>query len=128
MFVGIHTMLAMQTKTPELMISEQEGKDFMKAAQNVMKHYSVQSTQKTLDWVAFLGVAGGIYGTRIFAVSVRKSAERAADTAERGQVLQWPVTPKPRPTPERAEPAEAAAAPYVPSVIPADPGSEDTGF
>lgn len=119
MFVGVHAMLAMQTKTPELAITEDEGKALMRAAQNVMRHYSVQTTQKTLDWVAFLGAAGGMYGTRLFAISVRRSAERAAKAAEGGNVYPWPHKPKSRPGPaSETIPAETIGQqPYTPSVV-----------
>lgn len=72
MFVGIHAILAERTDTPELAITEDEGKQFMQAAQNVMRHYSVESTQKTLDWVALFGCAGAMYMPRIAAVGMRK--------------------------------------------------------
>lgn len=72
MFVGLHVMLAERTQTPELAITEDEGKAFMEAAQNVMRHYSVETTQKALDWTAFVGVAAGMYMPRIAAVGMRK--------------------------------------------------------
>lgn len=121
MFVGLHATLAMMTKTPELQVSEQEGRDFMKAAQNVMRHYSVQSTQKTLDWLAFGGIAAGLYGTRAFAVSMRRNMETAGKREERGQVLQFPDRGR-----KAAEPEPAAAPVYAPSVPQGDP--EGGGF
>lgn len=77
MFVGVHVMLAMQTQTPELAISDDEGKAFLGAAQNVARHYSVETTQKTLDWIAFVGVSVSMYGTRSVAIMTRHRAERA---------------------------------------------------
>lgn len=79
MFVGIHVLLGELTKTPELGITEEEGKQFMSSAQNVMRHYSVQTTQKTLDWIAFTGVSCTIYAPRIAAVGFRRRSERTAD-------------------------------------------------
>lgn len=78
MFVGLHLMVAAKTNCPELAIEPDEGIAFMQAAQNVLRHYSVQTTQKTLDWIAFAGVAGGIYLTRGVAISNRRAAEKAA--------------------------------------------------
>jgi hypothetical protein len=75
MFVGLHTMLAMQTNTPELAISEEEGKAFTMAAQNVLRHYSVETTQKTLDTIALVGVTFGIYAPRVVAINVRRRSE-----------------------------------------------------
>lgn len=68
MFVGFHAGIAMLTNTPELIIQDAEGAAFMKASQNVMKHYSVETTQKTLDWIAFCGVACSIYVPRAVAI------------------------------------------------------------
>ena len=84
MFVGIHTMLAMQTNTPELAISEDEGKAFMTAAQNVLRHYSVETTQKTLDTIALLGVTVGIYAPRFVAINVRRRTEDRPARARQG--------------------------------------------
>lgn len=125
MFVGIHATVAMLTKIPELAISEQEGKDFTKAAQNVMRHYSVQSTQKTLDWISFAGVAAGIYGTRAFAISMRKQQEAKSNGEPMGQVLRFrrPVRPA-HAAPPQSAPTEFEQAPsqfYEPSVPMGDP-------
>lgn len=81
MFVGMHVLLAHRTNTPELAITEDEGKSFMGAAQNVLRHYSVQSTQKTLDWIAFAGCAMAIYAPRVVAIQVRKREERRAENS-----------------------------------------------
>ncbi len=87
MFVGIHALLAQVSETPELQVTEDEGKAFMKASQNVMRHYSVQTTQKTLDWIALFGVTASIYGPRIAAIGIRKRSEREPKTAK---VIQFP--------------------------------------
>lgn len=47
----------------------------MKSAQNVMRHYSVESSQKTIDWLAFGGTCCMIYGTRFGAYMLRKREE-----------------------------------------------------
>lgn len=75
MFVGLHVVLAERTETPEIAISEDEGKAFMTAAQNVMRHYSVETTQKTLDTIAFVGTTISIYAPRMAAYSMRKRYE-----------------------------------------------------
>jgi hypothetical protein len=74
MFVGLHAMLARATDTPEIELTPDEGAAFMGAAQNVLRHYSVAATQKTLDWIAFAGVTSGIYGPRMFAIHMRRKA------------------------------------------------------
>ena len=82
-------MLAQVTETPELAINEDEGKTFMKSAQHVMRHYSVQTTQKTMDWIAFAGVAASIYAPRIAAVGLRKRAERQAEADANPNIVQF---------------------------------------
>jgi hypothetical protein len=92
MFVGIHAMLATMTQTPELELSEEEGKNFTTCAQNVMRHYSVTATQKTLDWVAFVGCCTMIYGPRVAAISFRKASEKAKPTQENSNVINFGPT------------------------------------
>ena len=76
MFVGLHALLGERLDAPDLMITEAEGKEFMQSVQNVMRHYSVETTQKTLDWVALMGTASGMYVPRIAAMSMRRKAGR----------------------------------------------------
>lgn len=74
--LSIHAMLAAATKCPELGISEMESKNLAEAAGKVMRHYDVQTTQKTLDWVNFAMVVGACYGPRVFAIGQRQKQER----------------------------------------------------
>lgn len=83
MFVGIHALLAERTETPELVISEEEGKDFMAAVQNVMRHYSVETTQKTLDIVALIGTASGMYVPRMAAIGMRRKMAKRGGPVRR---------------------------------------------
>jgi hypothetical protein len=71
LFVGAHVLLAERANIPELALSMDEGQTFMKAAQNVMRHYSVQTTQKTMDWISFAGVTCMIYVPRVVAIANR---------------------------------------------------------
>lgn len=89
MFVGLHAMLAMATKTPEFELSEDEGKQFTTCAQNVMRHYSVTATQKTLDWIALVGCCAMIYGPRVAAISFRKAQEKEPKQENDGNVLHF---------------------------------------
>lgn len=65
----------------------------MKAASNVMRHYSVESTQKTLDWLAFGGTCCMIYGTRFGAYMLRKREEHQISSRPAATVYQMPVKP-----------------------------------
>lgn len=108
MFVGLHAVLAQRTNTPELAIGMDEGAAFMGAAQNVMRHYSVEATQKTLDWISFAGVAGGMYLTRAVAITNRLAVEKRerADFGrpEAGQVLRFRRPGREPPAPEPVAP------------------------
>lgn len=77
MLVGMSTMLAMKTNIAEFEVAEDEMKAFMGAASNVARHYSVETTQKTLDWIAFAGIGVQIFGTRAVAIGLQlKNKER----------------------------------------------------
>lgn len=64
-------MLAIRTGIEEFQVGEDEMAAFLGAAQKVARHYSVETTQKTLDWVAFVGISGQVFGTRAVAISVK---------------------------------------------------------
>ena len=102
MFVGMHVLLADRTNTPELMMGMDEGQAFMGAVQNVMRHYSVQTTQKTLDWVALFGTASSMYMPRIVGYNMRKRMERAGQAPRPATAR--PVQPGAEPT--KREPAQ----------------------
>jgi hypothetical protein len=74
------------TGVDELVITEEEGDDFMAAAQKMARHYSVETTQKTLDTVAFAGMAAQVYGTRLVAYFARRRQERQAAWRRLGPV------------------------------------------
>lgn len=79
MIIGLHAALASVSGIEELAITDQEGEAFMAAAQNVARHYSVATTQKTMDWIAFVGCAAGLYVPRVFAVGLRRAERRRAE-------------------------------------------------
>lgn len=114
MFVGVHMMMAAKTNTPELIVQPDEAAQFMQAAQKVLRHYSVEATQKTLDWVAFAGIAGAMYLTRGVAISNRRAQEKAerGASSERGKVLKFRTrdgrVPEGAPAPEGAPPGMTA--------------------
>jgi hypothetical protein len=101
MFVGLHALAAVRFDVPELMISDDEGAAFMRAAQNVARHYSVETTQKTLDWIALIGTTAGIYGTRIASIGLRRRSQRSSGMRPRavdpqpssGEVVPFQIVP-----------------------------------
>lgn len=74
LFVGLHVVIAQASKTPELAITMEEGGHIMTSAQNVMRHYNVQSTQKTLDWISLAGAVSMVYVPRVIAIAANKRA------------------------------------------------------
>lgn len=132
MFVGLHVALAVRTNTPELVVEEAEAKALAKSAQNVMRHYDVAPNQVVLDWIAFAGCLGSIYGTRAFAIAARRARERE-EAKGTGQVINFPFAPKPRPdqaAPPGPPPGPVQGAPpadYVPSVPQEFDGAEEFG-
>jgi hypothetical protein len=78
MFVAMHLMLAQMSGVEELAITPDEGDAFMKSAQNVARHYSVATTQKTLDWIAFAGCTAGMYVPRGIAVAAKRRGKKQA--------------------------------------------------
>lgn len=84
------------TAVPELAIDMDDGKKLTDAAQNVLRHYSVETTQKTLDWVSFAGAVGMVYGTRFGAYMLRRRTEAQAQRpgATVYQMPQRPATPQ----------------------------------
>lgn len=76
LFVGAHVLLAQRTDTPELELNPDEASAFLASAQNVMRHYSVATTQKMIDWTTFIGTGVTIYGTRAIAIAARREEEK----------------------------------------------------
>lgn len=79
-----HALLASLSKTPELMLAEQEAAALASAIATVSEHYDVSGVipPETLAWVNLAQTVGFIYGPRIFAVRTRKGMERAQAQAE----------------------------------------------
>lgn len=77
-------MLAMRMDAPEVELTEPEAEAFLTAAQNVARHYAVETTQRTLDWIAFVGVTAQVFGTRALTVVVKRKR------VERGEVVAFP--------------------------------------
>ena len=94
MLVGVSTMLALRTGYEEVELTEAETRSWLKAAQKVARHYSIETTQKTLDWIAFAGVSAQVFGSRAVAVAVRRRTESPREPRTRpsrpAQVFPFP--------------------------------------
>ena len=81
--VAVYMGLARLSKCPEWEITQEEAENFRKKAENVARHYSVEATQKSLDWAAFAMVFGMMNVTRLLVISERKKEERLANAQPR---------------------------------------------
>lgn len=124
MLAGTMALLAWRTDTPELQITADEEKVFLMRVQNVLRHYSVKTTQKAMDAAALAGCTINLAAPRAFAIHQRLKAERQGQADDRGQVLRWPVTPRARPEEAPGGQAAEAPAPYVPSAPFGEPDGE----
>jgi hypothetical protein len=90
-------MLSMQTGIAEFAVSPEEMEEFTKAAGNVARHYNVETTQKTLDWIALVGVSAHVFGTRAVAIMVRTRKDRKSGERRRPAEVRHlrPVTDPP---------------------------------
>lgn len=94
LFVGLHVALAEITKTPELSLSMKEGEDITRATQNVLRHYSVETTQKTIDIAALVGTLAQVYGFRWGAYMLRTRSPRREPQRRTSPIVD--VTPQPK--------------------------------
>lgn len=83
LLISIHVGLAAITKSPEWEIDEGEAKSLASASARCARHYPILDKvgDKAIDHLNLISVLGGVYGTRIFAYSLRKSSNRAKPTA-----------------------------------------------
>jgi hypothetical protein len=57
-------MLAMALHNPDLALEEEEAKRLAKAYVKMQAHYGVRASAKVTDTLAFVMVAGAVYGPR----------------------------------------------------------------
>lgn len=69
-------MLSERVGVPEIAMEMSEGEQLAQAAQNVLRHYPVETTQKALDWGVAFCTVGMIYGNRFGAYMLRRAAEK----------------------------------------------------
>lgn len=77
-------LLATATRTPELKLEHGEAEALADAIATVSAHYDVGGVipPEALAWANLAQVCGFIYGPRIMAARMRKSATQAAQQAE----------------------------------------------
>ena len=88
---SVHLMGAEICKVPELELDKEEAAKLADAIADVSKYYITAFDPKKVAWVHLAVIAGGIYGTRIFAYRNRISAQKSLGPQA--------VKPSPKPTP-----------------------------
>lgn len=92
--VGLTAAVAQWRDVPEIEIDESEAKELMSATQNVLRHYSIETTQKGADYIALVGVVAMIAGTRISAYNLRRRVEREEQQAKQFKPTIVPMNAK----------------------------------
>lgn len=77
--VVFHATLAAMTKTPELVLAEEEAKGLSESGLTLLSMYDIKPDPKVEAAILFAGQIGLIYGTRIVAIKARKAHEREAE-------------------------------------------------
>lgn len=72
---GIHALLAAGLSAPELVLQEAEAKVIAENVVAVARHYDLQASAKATDWGNLVVSLGVVYGGRVVAITVRKTAE-----------------------------------------------------
>lgn len=84
--MSLHLMGAAFLKVPELELDQDEAKRLSDAVNRVQSEYNMPILDpKTLAWINLAMVAGGVYGPRFAAHSIRKKKEKAQKNG--GQVI-----------------------------------------
>lgn len=113
---GIHALLAAGLSSPELMMTEDEGKVIGTAAAAVARHYDLQASQKAIDWGNLVVALGAFYGPRIVAIRMRRKSERnERRAANAGVPVQQASAPVQRQTSAAARPSGVPLRTHTPS-------------
>jgi hypothetical protein len=112
----------MLTGVREFALDPDESAQFADAAKEVMRHYPIGLSEKTLAWINLAIVGGGIYGTRFMAYNLRKSAERKARIVNLSPAGSG--APGPAPGPASPPPANGHAADLTPAFLTVPPEGE----
>jgi hypothetical protein len=112
---GLHLQIAQLTENPELAITEADGKAFLTALQNVMRHYPLTASQKAVDWAALAFISSFIYVPRFAAVAKRRGASVPGRATETATVFQF-NQPSQRPNGQGSQSDFAPPPPIPPTV------------
>lgn len=76
--VGIHAMLSVALRTPELKLEDDESKPLAQAVKAVADLYDIPViSEAAIAWIGLITVGSQIYGPRMYMINERLKAERA---------------------------------------------------
>lgn len=81
-----HSSLAVMTKTPELMLEEEEAKGLSESGLTLLSLYDIRPDPKIEAAIIFASQVGLVYGTRIVAIKNRKAKEAKAERENKATV------------------------------------------
>jgi hypothetical protein len=87
---SLHIGVSSLTGIDELKIDKEESALMSEALAEVASHYNVAVDPKVLAWLGFAGVMGTIYGPRIGAWKMRRSAEKKGTPVRASNVVPMP--------------------------------------
>jgi len=99
----MHVQLARIADCPELAMSEGDARTLMASAQNVLRHYSIQATQRAVDWITFGSVAMFMYVPRAVALVQRRQRSNAPPQQWHGPAQVFQFTPPHQQQPQQQE-------------------------
>jgi hypothetical protein len=99
-------------------MSEGDARTLMASAQNVLRHYSIQATQRAVDWITFGSVAMFMYVPRAVALVQRRQRGHNGgppmhEWQGSAQVFQF-TPPPPQQQPQQQPPAAPPGAAIEP--------------
>jgi len=74
--VAVHVTAARFLDCPELAIEPREADALLHATGNVLRHYNIETTQKTMDFIALGTCIATTYGFRAMAIQHRLKTDR----------------------------------------------------
>jgi hypothetical protein len=107
--LAAHSVLATLTTVRELELTEEEARKLADASKEVLRHYPLGLSDKTLAWVNLSLVGANVYGPRAMAWGIRRAGER-----------------RPKMQAPASGPSGPAAAPVKPRPVNGQPGLDLT--
>jgi hypothetical protein len=109
----MHVQLARLADCPEIAMTEADAKTLMVSAQNVLRHYSIQATQKAVDIMTFASVATFMYAPRAVAFKRRRQRRSGRSSGAPPDGMATPAGPAHVVYPFRAAPGPDTPQPPI---------------